>query len=450
MLRINDIQEKFLNLVGWKQSYDTSDIMLSEELTLSESGIYFQQTHPLLTLQNLACVSPDFSNISYPLYDSDKLYAKGQIVSDSTGKLYRSNKANRAESLSNAEFWTETNVFSEWVREKTISSIQKILTRFVSEKIIKGTHKQLCENKTLFDGTGRITDKIPNRNNLVGFELVPVRSQGVTVKINRIGLQFTKPGAYNIYIFHSSNTQPIYANTIIKFKENTIEWLNLKDCYLPYKSDSIDSGGSWFICYAQSELPEESQAIKKDKDWSKKPCQECSRNEYSSWKAWSKYLEVHPFYVNEELVHKTSTTFSNNFNLDFNKVKSIPELWDIGNNQYLYDTNFGLNLDISVLCDETDFFIEQRMIFADLIAKQVAVDMLREFAYNPNVRTNRHSINASRVDILYELDGDSSSMKKSGLSYQLELALSATSLSLEGIDRVCLPCNNHGIKYRTV
>ena len=109
-----------------------------------------------------------------------------------------------------------------------------------------------------------------------------------------------------------------------------------------------------------------------------------------------------------------------------------------------------MNLDVSVLCDETDFIIEQRAIFADLISKQVAVDMLREFAYNPNVRTNRHSINASRVDILYELDGDSSSLKRSGLSYQLELALDAAALSLEGIDRVCMPCNNKGVKYRTI
>ena len=76
--------------------------------------------------------------------------------------------------------------------------------------------------------------------------------------------------------------------------------------------------------------------------------------------------------------------------------------------------------------------------------------MLREFAYNVNVRTNRHSINASRPDILYEIDGDSSSMKKSGLSYQLDMAFNAIKISTYGIDRVCLPCKNNGIRYRTV
>jgi len=85
-----------------------------------------------------------------------------------------------------------------------------------------------------------------------------------------------------------------------------------------------------------------------------------------------------------------------------------------------------------------------------VISKQGALDMLREFAYNASVRTNRHSVNASRVDILYELDGDSSSMKKSGLSHELNLAFDALRLNTSGIDRVCLPCNNNGIKYRTI
>ena len=113
-------------------------------------------------------------------------------------------------------------------------------------------------------------------------------------------------------------------------------------------------------------------------------------------------------------------------------------------------SDFGINLEISVGCDLTDFIIQQRQLFQDVIAKQVAVDMLREFAYNSNVRTNRHSINASRIDIIYELDGDASSMKQSGLNHQLDVAFKALRLNTNGIDRVCLPCANNGIKYRTI
>ena len=81
MVRANDIQEKLLHLIGWEQNYDTTDLKISEAMTKSESGLYFQQIHPLLTLQNMSCIAPDFKNISFPEYDSEKEYNKGNVVS---------------------------------------------------------------------------------------------------------------------------------------------------------------------------------------------------------------------------------------------------------------------------------------------------------------------------------------------------------------------------------
>lgn len=446
MVRANDIQEKLLHLIGWEQNYDTSDLEISDALTVSESGLYFQQIHPLLTLQNMACIAPDFKNMAFEEYNTKKSYSKGNVV-EYNEKLYKAlQKALNKRPDIESEYWVETNPFSEWLESKTKASIQKAIARYCNEKIAQGTYKALCENRTLFDGTGRLVDIVKNKKNLVGFEIVPVRAKGVTTKINKIGLQFTEPGEYTLYLMHSSMDAPVKIIKLNKIRKNSIEWFSLNDVYLPYQSEDNDAGGSWYLCYFQSELPEGSQAIRKDKDWSKEPCGSCSRKELLAWMAWSKYIEVHPFYVNEELVE--AVNFNDDFNGDF--AKQAIHLWDVENNLYTYDNNYGLNLEITIDCDITDFIIEQRMLFQDTIAKQVAVDMLREFAYNANVRTNRHSINASRLDILYEVDGDSSSMKKSGLSYQLDMAFKAIKLSTEGIDRVCLPCKNNGIKYRTV
>jgi hypothetical protein len=434
MVRALDIQEKLLHLIGWEQNYDTSDLKISDALTVSESGLYFQQIHPLLTLQNMSCIAPDFKNMTFEEYNAEKAYSKGNIVKYNE-LLYKAlqNSVGKQPDVE-SEYWVETNPFSEWLESKTKASIQKAISRYCNEKIAQGTYKTLCENRTLFDGTGRLADIVKNKKNLVGFEIVPIRAKGVTTKINKIGLQFTELGEYTLYLMHSSMDAPVKIIKLNKIRKNSIEWFSLNDIYLPYQGDDNDAGGSWYLCYFQSELPEGSQAIRKDKDWSKEPCGSCSRKELLAWMAWSKYVEVHPFYVNEELV----------------EIEEEPHLWDVENNQYTYDNNYGLNLEITVACDITDFIIEQRMLFQDIIAKQVAVDMLREFAYNANVRTNRHSINASRLDILYEVDGDSSSMKKSGLSYQLDMAFKAIKLSTSGIDRVCLPCRNNGIKYRTV
>lgn len=434
MVRAIDIQEKLLHLIGWEQNYDTSDLKISDALTVSESGLYFQQIHPLLTLQNMSCIAPDFKNMTFEEYDAEKPYSKGNVIKYES-LLYKAlqNSTGKQPDIE-SEYWVETNPFSEWLESKTKASIQKAIARYCNEKIAQGTYKTLCENRTLFDGTGRLVDVVKNKKNLVGFEIVSVRAKGVTTKINKIGLQFTEPGEYTLYLMHSSMDTPVKIIKLNKIRKNSIEWFSLDDVYLPYQSDDNDAGGSWYLCYFQSELPEGSQAIRKDKDWSKEPCGSCSRKELLAWMAWSKYIEVHPFFVNEELV----------------KIEEGPHLWDVENNQYTYDNNYGLNLEITVACDITDFIIEQRILFQDIITRQVAVDMLREFAYNANVRTNRHSINASRLDILYEVDGDSSSMKKSGLSYQLDMAFKAINISTQGIDGVCLPCKNNGIKYRTV
>lgn len=427
MIRIADIQDKMLHLVGWKQSYDLSDIMLSSNLTQTESGMYFQQIHPLLTLDNLRSIAPDFQNFNWQVYDVNKAYKSGEVVRVDDS-LYKAIQDVPAETdILDSEYWTETNPFSEWLEEKTKASIVKLVNKFINMKLADKTTKSLIENKILFDGTGRLTNKIENRNKLVGFEIDTVRSEGVTVKIDKIGLQMTEPGSYTLYIFHSSNPEPIYTLTFEKTKANSLEWFKPKDdILLPYESANTDAGGSWYLVYKQSELPENAQAIYKDRDWSTGPCKACSRSEFLAYQAWSRYIEVHPFYISED-------------------EEFDPEIMN-----FTYDKNYGINLEVSAYCDLTDFIIKQRAMFQDVLSKQVAIDFLREFAYNPNVRTNRHSINASKLDILVELDGDSNSMRQSGLSYELDIALKALSISTQGLDRVCLPCVNNGIKYRSI
>lgn len=427
MIRIADIQDKMLHLVGWKQSYDLSDIMLSSNLTQTESGMYFQQIHPLLTLDNLRSIAPDFQNFNWQVHDVNKAYKSGEVVRVDDS-LYKAIQDVPAETdILDSEYWTETNPFSEWLEEKTKASIVKLVNKFINMKLADKATKSLIENKILFDGTGRLTNKIENRNRLVGFEIDTVRSKGVTVKIDKIGLQMTKPGSYTLYIFHSSNPEPIYTLTFEKTKVNSLEWFKPKDdILLPYESANTDAGGSWYLVYKQSELPENAQAIYKDRDWSTGPCKACSRSEFLAYQAWSRYIEVHPFYISED------------------------EEFDPETMNFTYDKNYGINLEVSAYCDLTDFIIKQRAMFQDVLSKQVAIDFLREFAYNPNVRTNRHSINASKLDILVELDGDSNSMRQSGLSYELDIALKALSISTQGLDRVCLPCVNNGIKYRSI
>ena len=58
MVRISEIQDRLLSLVGWEQSYNPAEA-IDGKLTESESGLYYQGAHPLITLENLRAIIPD-------------------------------------------------------------------------------------------------------------------------------------------------------------------------------------------------------------------------------------------------------------------------------------------------------------------------------------------------------------------------------------------------------
>ena len=456
MLRAKHIEDSLLGLVGWKQTDDANpDLLLSSNLLGSESGLYYQQAHPLLTLNNMASIAPDFSDYTKPEYDENSAYSKDQVVKVTTQdaseppvitvKYFKAIdnvpagiKPEVSEGWPN--YWIETSPFSEWLEDKTRSTIYKAIYTYLNDKQNKGTYKNLLEDRILFDVTTRISDKIDNTDALVGFEIIPARAKGVTIKVNKIGLHFSMPGTYKVYIMHSSKQGPVYSLTFTKTQPNTCEWFKTDGLYLPYiGSEDGTVAGSWYVCYLQSELPANSQAINRSYDWSGMTCRTCNRRDYEAYLAWSKYMEINPFRVN-----------SNDLVFDESGETPTLDLWDAEDMQYFVDKTWGINLDVTVGCDLTDFIIDQRWLFQDVLMKQMAVDALREFVYNPNVRTNRHSVNAGRTEILYEIDGDSSSMRESGLAYELKQALGAVSLATSGINRVCLPCCNHGLRYKPI
>ena len=173
------------------------------------------------------------------------------------------------------------------------------------------------------------------------------------------------------------------------------------------------------------------EAINMTKDWSKEPCATCvGYSNVETWREITQYMQVSP------CCHAATADFRDN-----------PQLWDIAETSYTNTINWGLNCEVTVSCDLTDFIISQRNIFANVIQRQVAYNALRTLAMNPDVRVNRNQSNATRADLLYELDGNVQTHRK-GLGSELDAAYKSLSLDTRNLDRVCLQCNNHGVKYR--
>lgn len=440
MIRINEICEALKNVCGWEQSYDPAKA-IDDNLTQTESGLYFQGAHPLLTLDNMEAIMPDDWGIQYPVWDALTQWKQNKVVqygNDTNGnKLFWKAKADNVgeEPTEDSLFWSKYNILSDFLERMTRNGIATAIQTFTQIKQLDKETSNLLERRTFFDGAGRIRATLQNNHRLVGFEIVPVRAMGVTAKIEKIGLQMTGgTGVVRMYLFHSSQIDPIKTFDLnFTVTNGGFQWFPLTDCYLPYISDKNNAGGSWFLCYNQDELPAGMEAINVSKDWSREPCGTCNMGSVEVWRELTKYLQVTPFMYN------APETFA-----------EYPELWDIAYTMYTRTQNYGLNCEITIGCDLTDFIISQRQIFQTVIQRQVAAIALRTLAMNPNVRVNRNQSNATRMDILYELDGNTSGVRPGGLGYDLKKSYEALQIDTQGLDRICLACNNRGVRYRTV
>ena len=417
MYRATEIKQGLLHLLGWRQNYDTVALSIANSLTATESGQYFQDIHPLLTLDNIKAIAPEFKRITIPAHSTSTHYLKGDRVLYST-LYYRSltNNINKVP-IDNPTDWEKYDSFSEWLEQKTGASILNMIQSFYTQKMLDKTTKNILESKVLFDGTGRITDTVVKTNSMVGFEITPLRQIGSSLRIEKIGLQFKGTGNIIIYLFHSSQVDPVTTKTLTRTKDGSVEWFDFGEI-LTYVE-----GGTWFLCYDETENSQ--QAIFKIRDWSAKPCSTCSRSDYYDYLALSRYTEFHPF--------KT--------------VANDHTLWDITKNVYTYSENYGINLQCTLACDLTDFIISQRLSFQNAIGLQVASDLIREMAYNPNFNISRLSQNMTKMEFLYELDGDITSSKKSGIGYKLDCAMQAIKLDFSALNKSCMPCGKTGVRY---
>jgi len=433
MIRLSEIEAALMPVVGWEQAYNPAQ-EIDADLTVSESGLTFQGAHPLVTLRNMEAVMPDDWGFQYPAWNADAAYPKGAKVAHSNAywEALRANSGSEP-SASDGD-WKSYNILSDFLRRLTRNAIHTAVQTFMQGKVSARETRDLVERRTFFDGAARLKATIDNTHKLVGIEIVPVRAMGVTTKIERIGLQMRGgTGDVTIYLFHSSQTKPIKSQTLhYTNTDGCFQWFTLENFYLPYIGSDTDAGGAWFLCYNQDDLPAGMQALNVSKDWSAEPCQTCLGGSIEGWKQITKYLELSPFAVKAPQGWGAS-----------------PEMFDIGRLAYTNTRNWGINAEITIGCDLSDFIIEQRLLFAPVIQKQVAVSALRTLAMNPDVKVNRYQVNATRDQILYEVDGNPQG-RASGLAHQLAEAYRALAIDTKRLDRICLCENNHGVRYRTV
>lgn len=429
MFKIATVETAFLPLVGWRQNPDPAGVQITG-LTTSDSGIFMNDVHPLLTFSNLESIAPDFSLFVYPAWDNAKAYVIGNIVLKDS-KNYYCVKAHTGQSPPNSEYWKEWNsneAFTDWLTNKTKGAIAQLFNDWSGRKFEAGSIRSLVEREELYTSTGSNSDTVEKPgDHMSGIELRIIRSRGALATIRKISLHLSESQSLTLYLYKSGNKNPIKTENLNYTQGGDVQWFDVEW--------ELEGKGAYYLCYSQNELAGHAYN---------------DANERTAWSSgWQlpggKYFRAHPFTAPVmEADGVGADEIENTLIVGGSDVFLTSQIG------YIAKTN-GLNVAIEVSCDYTEFVVEQKKKFALAFSLFLAKSLLREMAYNPNARVNRNKNNLKREEILYEIDGNPhgiSGSYKTGLAAAYEKAIAAVKFDTTGIDELCLPCAEaRGVEY---
>ena len=371
-MNLTAIKAGFDGFIGWKQNDDANGLQLTE-LTTSSSGMFFNDIHPVLNIENIASVCPDYK----------KLFS---VVADQN-----------------------TN-FTAWLKNKTENGIIEAVNDWNASKRVFGTGVNLLFSKRLFNNVSSVSSTTPVSTGVYGIELRPRKSKSIMLRIRKIGLAFSSGETLTIKVFESGTVLPIYTESIVYV--DGVQYLDV-DWFLK-------ANNNYYIVFDGAVIT--SNPINGIYDYS--------------------------FLDNGRWSFPTGRHFQAAAFLNPNGT--LTNLGDVNDNQYSLSTNYGINLDITVECDMSDFIIEQRDIFLEAMRLKVGMNLMRELAFNPNSRVNRNEANVTRREIMNEIDGDTQGNNSMSVFGRYRSALKNIAFDDSQIDEICLPCLDEGVEFAQI
>lgn len=195
MLRVSELNNKAVGLVGWQQPTKTGSPVINAANLVSRSGLYFQNGSGLVTIENIKAAVPDAD------------------MSDEQLNTYLANLSKAGLSDLAHQIFTEDD---------------------------------FIENKRLYAYPLQLEDTIANGSDFVGFELSPVAGSNMTVLINQLILDFDAATDVKILLFNSQNRSLIdFASITVSAEESTEEQVSW---------ELADNKGTWYIGYLTKDL----------------------------------------------------------------------------------------------------------------------------------------------------------------------------------------------------
>lgn len=321
--------------------------------------------------------------------------------------------------------FNEVQSLEDFVEECAITTIENVLQK---KKLRFETKSVLAITRLMHDQFARFT-KTVKANRFVGIKFKTYSDEGLVVNLNKAGFAFDSIQTnFKLYLFHSSKLEPVQVITIASIDINTsFFWQTIQTVILSFYNQSTNIGGFWYLGYYEEDLI--GQAYVRSTEIKNTACSSCN--------------DVEAIYYNS---YKSFVTFEGFSVAQSDYVKG--ELWNESLTNYEKD-NFGLNFQITVNCDFTDFLIQNRLLFTQAIGLQVAVrfyDDLQVAIRNNNISDRLQAIAPHKLQNSMTYD--------KGLLKKLEEAINEVDFDTSNIYSKCLPCiqNNQkrGLRYGSI
>jgi hypothetical protein len=306
-------------------------------------------------------------NPSYAIVDSaNQLSSSGYFVTDNPYAKIEYIKDNQDYlSISNSDF----NLFLNDLKRSAIAGVcNQVFNEF-----------DFIDRSLLYKNASNKIEVEDLPTGFVGYEINVSNEKNIAFKINRVLLDFQGTGTFTLLLWNTAKKQPIQSKQITittDHQEVLLDW-EVNNSDTTYK-------GRYYIGYINNDLT----VAPYKRDWN-------SGNVLSQLN----YLFIQPVYV---INHTTNVLF------DLDDVDGLSE-------------SNGLNFDITVYDDYTDFVINNKMLFARAIQLDATINCIQ--LYLSSLRSNANQAHSAQLyeKIMIELEGTTagSIVRVTGLKNQL-------------------------------
>lgn len=318
----------------------------------------------------------------------------------------------------------DNQTMENYLDTKTNAAILQMCNEIILRKRRAEVTKGIISDTELIDEVASPSDTITSEGRFVGIAFKVLNTIGLKAQIKRFSLNLTTNQTLTVYLYHSSQKEALDTFSVVTENVPKIAWFSDKIINLEARNSAI-SGGIYYLGYYEEDLTGQALNVKEYdfEHWNCTSCNQRSDRKLSMGQIVEN-VEAMPFYCS-----------------DFTKL----ELPDPENIIIDYKYTWGLNVSMNLICDYTQFLIDNATSIKNLIGKSVVYAILKDAQYSQNLNFIEENV---RLMIIRDLEGAKDS-NYVNIADQLENEFIAVTYDQSSLSRICLASvAYHTPKYR--